>query len=228
MFDRDKEVAAEAGAALIEAGMVVGLGSGSTSELVVHALAKRVRAGLQIVGAIPTSNRTAALARELGILLTDLSVHPQIDLTIDGADEVDPRLNLIKGLGGALLREKIVASNSRRLVIVADESKLVKQLGARTPLPVEVVPFAAVPVERLLRDVGALTVITRQAGVETFVTDNGNIILDCAFGPIGDPAALEQRIGTIVGVVESGLFIGRADLALIGTQGSVRKISRLY
>ncbi len=210
--DRDalKRAAAEAAVQLVENDMVVGLGSGSTAAFAVEALARRHRQGLRFVG-IPTSERTAAQAKAADIPLTSFSEHRQIDLTIDGADEVERgTLNLIKGLGGALLREKIVAAASHRLAIVVDGSKLVDRLGTRTPVPVEVVAFGLEATRESLEVLGA-GAQTRMSLGAPFVTDSGNRILDCDFGRIADPARLDERIRRIVGVVESGLFISRAD-----------------
>jgi ribose 5-phosphate isomerase A len=222
--DALKRAAAEAAVELVQDGMVVGLGTGSTAAFAVEALARRHNQGLRFVG-IPTSERTAAQARAGGIPLSSFAEHPQIDLTIDGADEVERgTLNLIKGLGGALLREKIVASASRQLAIIVDGVKVVDRLGAHAPVPVEVVAFGLDVVREAL-EVFAAEVRPRLApSGELFVTDGGNHILDCRFaGPIADPARLEDRIRRIVGVVESGLFIGRADPVFVASaQGVVR------
>ena len=216
-----KRQVGEQAAALVEDGMVVGLGTGSTASFVIDALGRRRSEGLRFVG-IATSERSAEQARGLGIDLTDFGRNVEIDLTIDGADEIERgSLNLIKGLGGALLREKIVAAASRRLVIIADDRKLVDHLGEHTPVPVEVTPFGWESVSRQLGQLGAAATPRRDRGGSLFVTDGGNMILDCGFGVIEDPAALEQRIGAIVGVVESGLFIGRAGLALVASDGGI-------
>jgi len=224
--DRDalKRAASEAAVELVEDGMVVGLGTGSTAAFAVEALARRHRQGLRFVG-IPTSERTAAQARAAGIPLTSFSEHRQIDLTIDGADEVERgTLNLIKGLGGALLREKIVAAASRRLAIVVDGAKLVDRLGTRTPVPVEVVAFGLEATRGALEVRGASVQLRQSPAREPFVTDGGNRILDCSFGPISDPARLEERIGRIVGVVESGLFISRADPVFVADATGVHRL----
>jgi ribose 5-phosphate isomerase A len=221
--DRDalKRAAAETAVQLVTDGMVVGLGTGSTASFAVEALAQRHRQGLRFLG-IPTSQQTAVLATALGIPLTSFTEHRKIDLTIDGADEVERgTLNLIKGLGGALLREKIVASASRRLVIIVDGAKLVHRLGTRVPVPVEIVPFGLEVIQAAL---GAETRLRVATTGEPFVTDSGNWILDCAFGPIADPAGLEARIGRVVGVVESGLFIGRADLVFVADADGVHRL----
>jgi ribose 5-phosphate isomerase A len=223
--DRDalKRAAAEAAVQMVENDMVVGLGSGSTAAFAVEALARRHRQGLRFVG-IPTSEHTATQARAAGIPLTSFSEHRQIDLTIDGADEVERgTLNLIKGLGGALLREKIVAAASHRLAIVVDGSKMVDRLGAQTSLPVEVVVFGLEATRESLEVLGA-SVHTRMSSGDPFVTDNGNRVLDCDFGRINDPARLEERIRRIVGVVESGLFIGRADPVFVADAAGVHRL----
>jgi len=220
-----KHLAGEAAAELIEAGMVVGLGSGSTAVHMIRALARRIQVGLQITGAVPTSEATEKLARGLSIPLTDLDTHPELDLDIDGADEIDDHLNLIKGGGGALLREKIVASASRRFVVVADISKQVTRLGRNAALPVETIPFAATPVSRRLQALGG-AVQLRQRSNRVFYTDNGNVILDCTFADgIADPSDLHARIRRIVGVVETGLFLNMAQQAIIGGPGGVIHLS---
>jgi ribose 5-phosphate isomerase A len=225
--DRDalKRAAAEAAVALVQDGMVVGLGTGSTAAFAVEVLGRRHREGLRFVG-IPTSERTAAQAKAAGIPLSTFAEHRQIDLTIDGADEVERgTLNLIKGLGGALLREKIVASASRQLVIIVDDTKLVDRLGTHAPVPVEVVSFG-MEVVRAALEVFAADVRPRLSPAgDLFVTDGGNHILDCHFsGPIADPARLEDRIRRIVGVVESGLFIGRADPVFVADSRGVHRL----
>ena len=227
MIDRDtqKRAAAETAAAMIEDGMVVGLGTGSTARFAIEALIRRVREGLRI-RAIPTSERSAAQAREGGIPLTSFTEHRRLDLTIDGADEIESgSLNLIKGLGGALLREKIVAAASDRLVIVADGRKLVDRLGGTVPVPVEVVPFGWETTADRLRRLGTDPQPRRDAEGKLFCTDGGNRILDCRFGAIGDPAGLDLAIGQTVGVVETGLFIGMARLALVADDSGVRRVT---
>ncbi|HUN40671.1 MAG TPA: ribose-5-phosphate isomerase RpiA [Acetobacteraceae bacterium] len=224
--DDQKRAAAQAAVELVQNGMVVGLGTGSTAAFAIDALAERVRQGLQIIG-IPTSEHSAAQARTGGIPLGTLEEHHRIALTIDGADEIARgSLNLIKGLGGALLREKIVAAASERLVIVADSEKLVDRLGTGTPVPVEVVPFGwQTTAERLAR-LGADPVLRRDATGQPFHTDGGNLILDCGFGPIADAAALEPALSHVVGVVESGLFIGMAEMALVAGDAGVQHLTR--
>ena len=221
--DALKRVAAEAAAQLIENNMVVGIGSDSTAAFAVEALARRHRQGLRFVG-IPTSERTATQAKAADIPLTSFSEHRQIDLTIVGADEIERgTLNLIKGLGGALLCEKIVAAASHRLAIVVDGSKMVDRIGIQTSLPVEVIAFGLEATRESLEALGAST-RARMSSVAPFVTDSGNLILDCDFGPITDPARLEDRIRRIVGVVESGLFIGRADPVFVADEAGVHRL----
>jgi ribose 5-phosphate isomerase A len=215
-----KLAAAESAASQVTDGMIVGLGSGSTAALAVNAIGKRVREGLRIVG-IPTSEATAAQARALGIQLTSLAEVSQIDMTIDGADEVEEgSLNLIKGLGGALLREKIVAQASKRLVIVVDDHKLVAHLGTHDPIPVEVVPFGWQATARRLLDLGAKPVLRRKPDGDPFVSDGGHNILDCRFDAIASPQALARELDHIVGLVEHGLFIGlTSEVRAAGSAG---------
>jgi ribose 5-phosphate isomerase A len=222
--ERFKRAAAEAAVRLVQDDMIVGLGTGSTATYAVAALARRHKQGLRFLG-IATSERTAAQARAAGIPLTSFAEHRQIDLAIDGADEVERgTLNLIKGLGGALLREKIVAAASRRLAIIVDGEKLVDRLGSRAPVPVEVTPFGLEATRATLEVLGATPSLRRAATSEPFVTEGGNRILDCNFGPIADPARLEKRIEGIVGVVESGLFIGRADPVFVADARGVHRL----
>ena len=216
-----KQQAAEAAVAEVVDGMVLGLGTGSTASLAVAVLGKRVQAGLHIVG-IPTSERTAEQARGLGIPLTSFAEHTRIDLTIDGADEVHTgTLDLIKGVGGALLREKIVAAASRRMTVIVDESKLVPALGG-VRLPVEIVAFGWQSTVARMLDAGADVLVRQAADGAQFRTDGGNLIADCAFAAITDPAALHARLKAIVGVVETGLFIGMATRVIAGTQAGPR------
>jgi ribose 5-phosphate isomerase A len=226
--DRDahKREAAMAAIAMVEDGMVVGLGTGSTAKFAIEGLIERVRRGLRIIG-IPTSERSAQQAREGGIELSDFAHHTKLDLTIDGADEIAREtLDLIKGLGGALLREKIVATASARLVIVADEPKLVPGLGATVPVPVEVVSFGWETTTMRLAKLGARPVLRTAADGTAFRTDNGNFIVDCHFGAIADPAALEQRLSGVVGVVETGLFVGMATTVLVATPAGMIRLDR--
>jgi ribose 5-phosphate isomerase A len=219
--DHEKQAAARAAAEMVEPGSIVGLGSGSTASWAIRFLGERVRAGLKIVG-IPTSQKTKQLAEQIGIPLATLELHPQIDIDIDGADEIDPQLNLIKGGGGALLREKIIASASRRFIVVGDTSKQVKHLGG-FPLPVEVIPFAQSLIAKRISDLGAQ--VSLRGGGNPFVTDEGHHILDCTFGEILDPASLANELKAIPGVVEHGLFIGMAEMALIGTSAGIIRLS---
>jgi ribose 5-phosphate isomerase A len=210
----------------IESGMIIGIGSGSTAAMMVQALAERLRAGLRITGAVPTSQATMQLARSLGIPLTDLDAHPELDLAIDGTDEIDSRLFLIKGGGGALLREKVVASSSRRFLIIADSTKIVSKLGSKAPLPVETVPFATAPVRQRLEMLGARVQLRQRDGT-TFMTDNSNVILDCFFdNGIDDPQALETQLRSIVGLVETGLFLNMAERAIIAGANGVQVMMR--
>jgi ribose 5-phosphate isomerase A len=220
--DREKQAAARAAVQMVENGNVVGLGSGSTSAFAVRFLAERVRQGLNILG-IPTSIQTQHLAEQLGIPLTTLEQHPAIDIDIDGADEIDSRLNLIKGGGGAFLREKVIASVSRRFIVIADSAKQVERLG-KFPLPVEVIAFAQSLVRARIEKLGASVKLREYAYGNPYVTDEGHHILDCSFGEINDPPALAQQLSNIPGIVEHGLFIGMAKVALIGKDGSVVKV----
>jgi ribose 5-phosphate isomerase A len=223
--ERQKRAAAARAVEEVADGMVLGLGSGSTAEFALEALAQRVAQGLRIA-AIPTSERIGALAQHLGVPLTTFAEHRRIDLTIDGADEVERgTLNLIKGLGGALLREKIVAAASARMIVIVDASKVVARLGMRVPLPVEIVQFGWETVLDRLSSVGA-TPTLRRVGGEPFVTDGGNYIADCAVPAIPDPAALAIQLDGLTGVVESGLFIGLATTVMVGSGAGVEILER--
>jgi len=222
--DELKRAAASAAAAELQSGSIVGLGSGTTAKLVVDAIGLRVRDGLKIIG-IPTSERTAEQARGLEIKLSTLGEHPQIDVTIDGADEVEHgTLNLIKGGGGNQLREKIVATASSRLIIVVDESKLVSHLGDRAKVPVEVAQFGWQATARNLAKLKGTPTLRLQADGKPFVTDGGNYILDCAFGRIESANTLQRELDSVVGVIEHGLFIGMAKLVLVGTSEGVKRL----
>lgn len=213
--------------AYVSDGMTVGLGTGSTADFFLQALASAVRNGkLSDIRGVPTSKMSERRARELDIPLTSLAEVPVLDVTVDGADEIDPQLNLIKGLGGALLREKIVAQNSRQLVVIADASKYVQTLGTRTPLPVEVTQFGHEAQEAFLRSLGCVPVLRREHNGKPFVTDNGNFIYDCRFQSIPDPVALDTALGHRAGIVESGLFLGIARIALVADDNDVRTLSR--
>ena len=220
-----KEEAAHSAAAMIEDGMIVGLGSGSTAKLVVDAIGKRVKDGLRLVG-IPTSEKTAAQAKELNIPLATLAQHPRIHLALDGADEVEvSTLNLIKGGGGNLLREKLVAIASERFVIVVDERKLVDKLGASFSLPVEVVPFGWQSTEQRLKELRANPQLRLGPNGEVYITDGGHYILDCAFGPIASPSTLAQSLDATVGVVEHGLFIGMTSAVVVGQPEGIKLLN---
>ena len=219
-----KEMAAAKAVELIQSGMVLGLGTGSTTNYAIQMIGERVRHGrLRDIAGVPTSNATARLATQAGIPLTTLLEHPLLDLTIDGADEVDPQLNMVKGQGGALLREKIVARATRREVIIVDESKLVPVLGTRSPLAVEVIPFGWGSYDQALRSLGCKPVL-RMAGAEPFRTDEGNYLLDCHFERIEDAARLEYQLNLIPGVVENGLFVQLAALVLVASEAGVREL----
>jgi ribose 5-phosphate isomerase A len=222
--DYEKEAAGRAAAQLVQSGSIVGLGSGSTATYAVQFLGERVRRGLKIVG-IPTSEKTRHLAEGLNIPLTTLDQHPEIDITLDGADEIDRDLNLIKGGGGALLREKIIASASRRFIVVVDSGKQVVRLG-KFPLPVEVIAFAQTLIAMRIAALGAQVSLRRYADGDPYVTDEGHQILDCTFGEITDPQALAEKLHAMPGVVEHGLFIGMAEMALVGKDGEVLEIHR--
>ena len=224
--DELKKAAALRAIEYVDNGMVVGLGTGSTAYFVVEGLGARVAQGLKIIG-IPTSERTATQSRSLNIPLATFAEHQRIDLTIDGADEVERRtLNLIKGLGGALLREKIVAAASDKLVIVVDQEKLVDQLGDHTPVPVEVTQFGWQATAAALKRLGAEPVLRHAAEDHPFITDGGNYTLDCRFGKIADPKGLETQIIQTVGVVDCGLFIDRASAVIVAANTGVEVLTR--
>lgn len=226
-LDHYKQQAAEHALGQVHNGMVLGLGTGSTARHLVMGLGARLRDGrLRDIVGVATSEATTALASQLGIPTATLDQQPRLDLALDGADEIDPALNLIKGLGGALLREKIVASAAARFVIVADETKPVAQLGTRAPLPVEVVRFALPVARPRLAALGCLPTLRRTAEGGAFVTDEGNCILDCAFNGIPDARALNVAIHAIPGVVEHGLFIGMATMAVVAGAGGITVIER--
>jgi ribose 5-phosphate isomerase A len=216
-----KQKAGETAGAFTQSGMVVGLGTGSTAVWAVRQLAELIARGkLTAILAIPTSEATEREARRLKIPLTTLEDHPLVDLVIDGADEVDPDLNLIKGGGGALLREKIVAQAAKRLIIAVDESKLSSQLGEQWPLPVEVSPFGWKSQQKFIEGLGASATLRTGPDGSVFMTDQRNYILDCRFGPIGNAAELAQRLKNPTGIVEHGLFLNMAtDLIVARTNG---------
>ena len=222
-----KRVVGERAAALVEDGMRLGLGTGSTAALMLEALAARIAAGeLRDVAGVPTSQATADACRRLGIPLRTLAECAELDVVIDGADEIDPDLNLIKGLGGAHLREKVVACAGRLMVVVADDSKLVSRLGERAPLPVEVVEFALPVCDRLLRERGWEPARRMRPDGGPFVTDEGNAILDCRRGDWADPAALARGVREVPGVVEHGFFLGIAAVAVVGGADGVSVLER--
>ncbi len=218
--EQEKQEAARRSLVFVKDGYVVGLGTGSTASYVINLLGERVREGLNILG-IPTSVKSRDLAVRLGIPLTSFEESPLIDVTIDGADEINPALQLIKGGGGALLREKIVASASRKVVIIADSSKQVAVLG-KFPLPVEVVPFAEALLIRRITALGASVALRRDQSDQPFVTDEGHHILDCSFGTIPDPHRLAEDLDRMPGLVEHGLFLDLTDVALIGKETEIR------
>ncbi len=220
----EKEAAARASLKFVHDGNVVGLGTGSTAAYAVRFLAEQVRSGLKIRG-IPTSSSTRELAQSLGIPLTTFDEVQQIDVTIDGADEFDPQLHLIKGGGGALLREKIVASASRQVIIVTDASKQVPVLG-KFPLPVEVIQFARPLVAKRIAALGAAVKLRQDAKGSPYVTDEGNHILDCSFGSISDPPALARVLDAMPGVVDHGLFINLASVVLLARGEKVQECRR--
>jgi ribose 5-phosphate isomerase A len=220
--DAEKQAAAQASIRFVQDGNIVGLGTGSTAAYAVRFLAERVRSGLKIRG-IPTSNETHELSVSLGIPLVTLDEFQSIDVTIDGADEIDPQLQIIKGGGAAFLREKIIASASRQLVIIADSTKLVPVLG-KVPLPVEVIPFAQALVSLEIAALGATVSIRRDSSGKPWKTDEGHHILDCYFGRISDPTGLARRLEEIPGVVEHGLFLHMADVVLVGGDSGVQEL----
>jgi ribose 5-phosphate isomerase A len=220
--DQLKAAAAETAAAQLRDGMIVGLGTGSTAAFAIDAIGRRVVEGLRIIG-VPTSQHTAEQAAALRIPLSAVEDHNKIDVTIDGADEVEMgTLDLIKGRGGALLREKIVASATVKLIIIVDESKLVERLGSHDAIPVEVVPFGWQVTERRLRAMQGNPVLRRNPDGKIFVTDGGHYILDCNFGPLPRAAETEQRLNNTVGVVEHGLFLRMTGMVIIGGSGGIR------
>ena len=219
-----KEVAAREAVKYVEDGMVVGLGSGSTAKIAIKLIGEMVQAGVNIVG-IPTSKESEDLGRSAGIPIGELKARSVIDLTIDGADEVDPALNLVKGLGGALVREKIVAAATNLEIIIVDESKLVDFLGQKVPLPVEIVKFSYEATIHRLEQLGCRCLLRTRHG-ERFVSDNGNYIVDCKFTKIDDPTRLEAEINLIPGVVDSGLFLGLADKVIVAKKGGIEILEK--
>lgn len=217
-----KKIAAERAVEYVKDGMWVGLGTGSTAIWAIHAIANKIKEGMQIK-AIATSKQSELMALELGMQIFTFADTTHLDITIDGADEVDENLNLIKGGGGALLREKIVGSATKFYIIIADETKRVKTLGT-FPLPVEVVKFGYQHTVKLMEKLGCTTSI-RKTEAEPFITDNGNYIFDCSFGTIPNPESLHQAINSIPGVVDNGLFVGMANVVVVGKNNGEVEIS---
>lgn len=222
--DVAKVHAARSAAGLVQSGMIVGLGSGSTATLMVRRLGERVaEEGLDFVG-VPTSVATAELAREMGIPLRDVDDVPHVDLNIDGADEIDPEYRMIKGRGGALLREKLVACVARRRVTIISPEKVVPRLGTDSPVPVEVSRLGWRHVEQRLRKLGATTALRRTPEGMMFITDGGNVIIDCRFSALADPETLEAGLKSVVGVFETGLFLGLCDVLVVGRPDGAEQI----
>lgn len=225
--DNAKKMAASNAAEHIQDGFIVGLGSGTTVAYVFQELDKRIREKKLRIYGVPTSHQAFLLAMQHSIPITTLNEHPQLDVAIDGADQVDKKLNMIKGMGGALTREKIVAYASKMNIIVVDETKLTKTLGADQPVPVEVLPFALLTVMGKLRTLGSKPVLREaEKKLGPVVTDNGNFILDVDFGPIDNPKELNQRLKAIPGIVETGLFIDLANIVYVGGREAVRKLEK--
>ncbi|MCB9451619.1 MAG: ribose-5-phosphate isomerase RpiA [Anaerolineaceae bacterium] len=224
---RRKQEAAEKAVMFIQSGMILGLGSGSTATLAVRRIGELLQAGeLRDIVGIPCSTRTEAEAQKWDIPLSTLEVHPVIDLTIDGADEVDPALNLIKGGGGALTREKIVAQASQRQIIIVDDSKLSPQLGTKWAVPVEVIPFGYGSQQAFLESLGAVVTLRQTDSGLPYRTDQGNLILDCNFGTISEPQELANQLKQRTGIVEHGLFIGMADDVLVAGSNGIQHLRR--
>lgn len=226
-LDEWKREAAAVAVELVRSDSVIGLGTGSTSAHFLRMLGERLRDGrLHNVTGVPTSEGAARLARAAGIPITSLDEHPVLELTVDGADEVEPGLDVIKGGGGALLREKIVAQATKRLVIIIDESKLSEKLGVTWAVPVEVIRFGCTTQQAFLEELGAKVDLRRTASGEPLQTDQGNLILDCRFGPINDPLALACILDKRAGIVEHGLFLGMVDEVIVAGEGGVRRLHR--
>jgi ribose 5-phosphate isomerase A len=219
MSDLQKVKAADYALRFIKDGQTVGLGTGTTATFAIEGIARLVSEGLQIRG-VPTSIKTEQLARKLGIPIVDLNEVERVDVTLDGADQIDSDFNMIKGGGGALTREKLVAIASEQEIILVDQSKLAERLGQSSCVPVEVLPFGWRLTARLLADLGCSPRL-RESGGSPFETDNGNYILDCDFGPIADAGSLEKQINQVPGVIESGLFIGLVDVLIVGFDDKV-------
>jgi len=219
-----RQQAAQRALDFVRSGMILGLGTGKTNSYFIEMLGEKLQSGaLQDIRAVPTSEMTAVQARRLGIAITTLAEHPSLDLAVDGADEVDPALNLIKGLGRALLREKIVESRARHFVVVVDESKLVPRLGSRNPLPVEIVPFEAAAHVHWLNSLGCRAELWREDDGSPVVTDNGNYLARCWFkAGILDPYELSRMLADCPGIIEHGLFLDMADQVVVAGEGGIR------
>ena len=222
---KDLERVAQAALTRVADGMILGLGTGRAAEAFIEALGRRVRGGLRVKG-VPTSNRSAELARRVNIEVASLEEVDHLDIAFDGADEVTPELELTKGLGGALLRERVVAYEASVFVVLVTPEKLVPRLGSRAPIPIEVVPFASPSASRHLRKLGGTPVVRKKADGYPYMTDNQNWILDTSFGPIDTPAAIEAAVLAIPGVIDTGLFLGMASVVLVGEPGQVRELKR--
>jgi len=220
-----KQTAAEKAVEHIQNNTIIGLGTGSTIQYALEKISERIQKENLSIQGIPTSNTTKKTAQHLNIPLTTLEEHPTIDLTIDGADEVDSNLNLIKGAGGALTREKIIAYHSKTLIIIVDDSKVVKSLGMNNPIPVEILQFSYTATQHCLEELGCTTTL-RTIVNEPYITDNGNYIIDCEFPRIPEPEALEMQINMIPGVVENGLFINMADMVIIGGKQGIHTLEK--
>lgn len=222
-----KTQAAKEAVTFLKSGMIVGLGTGSTATIAIKIISQLLQAeALDDILGIPSSVKTARLAQELGIPLTSLEEHPEIDVTIDGADEVDPELNLIKGGGGALLKEKILAQASKEVIIVVDESKLSPKLGTKWALPVEVLPFAWKTEAFFLESLGAAAAIRKLSDETLYKTDQGNLIIDANFGEIQQPDALAQKLQERAGIIEHGLFIGLASMVISSGKSGIQKLTK--
>jgi ribose 5-phosphate isomerase A len=225
--ERWKREAAEAAVELVRPGMILGLGHGSTARYALLKIAELLRTGkLRDIQGVPCSKKVEEEARALGIPLTTLEDHPELDLTIDGADEIDPKLNVIKGGGGAMLREKIVAQATKYQVIVADETKLSPRLGTKTTVPVEVLPFGWRTQVQFLEGLGAQVKLRLNPDGSPFLTDQGNYVLDCNFGPIADAEALARELGHRAGILGHGLFLGLVDEVFVAGPSGLRRLRR--
>jgi len=222
-----KTEAAKEAVTHLKSGMIIGLGTGSTATIAIKIISQVLQAeALDDIYGIPSSVKTARLAQELGIPLTNLEEHPEIDITIDGADEVDPELNLIKGGGGALLKEKILAQASKEVIIVVDDSKLSPKLGTKWAVPVEVLPFAWKTESFFLESLGATAALRKLSDDTLYKTDQGNLIIDANFGEIHKPIALAQKLQERAGIIEHGLFIGLASMVISAGDKGIQKLTR--